>query len=152
MFSKTSGVRPILGLELKALKEQEELQTRLKKLRREAKEIELAGLQEELARKARIPEKKIERAKVQISGGSSFRSISPVGSLDENLTKVSGRMDKTEEGENLAQSVNVPSVYPQTSVTAPVITVRSIHGEKCSAQVRDLKPSLSETDHIRRSR
>ena len=134
------------------MNEQEELQTRLKKPRREAKTIELAGLQEEmaglqkeLAGEARIAEKKIERAKVPISGGSSFRSISPVGTQDENLTKISGWIDKTEEGENLAQSFNVPSVYQQTSVKAPVITVRSMHGGQCSAQVRDLKPSVEPT-------
>ena len=104
---------------LKAFKEQEELQTHREKLRREAKEIEIAGLQEEmaglqeeLARKARITEKETERAKVSISCGSRFRNISPVGTLDDNLTKVSEEMEKREGGENLAQSVNVPSEYP----------------------------------------
>ena len=52
MFSKTSNIRRVLVLELKALKEQEELQTRLVKLRREAEQKETADLQEELARKA----------------------------------------------------------------------------------------------------
>ena len=63
MFSKTSSVRRILDLEIKDLKEHEELQTRLKKpereakqLEREAKEKEMAGLQEEVARKAKIAE------------------------------------------------------------------------------------------------
>ena len=51
VFSKTSSVRRILDLEIKALKEQEELQTRLENFRREAKEIEVADMQEELARK-----------------------------------------------------------------------------------------------------
>ena len=129
-------------MEIKALKEQEELQTRLEKLRREAKEIERADMQEELARKAKIAEKEIERAKVSNSCGSSFRSISPVGTPDDNLTKVSGWMDKTEEAENVASSINVPPGYQQTSVSAPVITVRSTHGGQCSAQVRDLKSSL----------
>ena len=50
MFSKTSSVRRTLDSEINALKEQEELQARLEKLRREDKEIELA-------RKARITEK-----------------------------------------------------------------------------------------------
>ena len=90
MFLKTSSVRKILDLEIKTLKEQEELQTRLEKLRRGAKEFETADMQEELARKARIAEKEIERAKVSSSCGSSFRSISPVGTPDDNLTKVSG--------------------------------------------------------------
>ena len=43
---------------------------------------------------------------------------------------------------NLAQSVNVPSVNPQTSVTAPVITVQSMHGGQCTAQMKDLEPSV----------
>ena len=105
------------------MKEQEKLQTRLEKLRREAKEIEMAGLQEELARKAKIAEKEIERARVSISCGSSFRRISPVGTPDDNLTKVSGWMDKTEGAENVASLINVPSVHPQTSNPTPVITV-----------------------------
>ena len=124
------------------MKEQEELQTRLEKLRREAKEIERADMQEELARKARIAEKERERAKVSSSCRSSFRSISPVGTPDDNLTKVSGWMDKTEEAENVALSINVPPEYQQTSISAPVITVRSTHGGQCSAQARDLKSSL----------
>ena len=142
MFSKTSSVRRILELEIKALKEQKELQTRLEKLRREAKEIEIADMQEELARKARIAEKEIERAKVSSSCGSSFQSISPVGTPDDNLTKVSRCMDKTEEAESVALSINVPPGYQQTSASAPVITVRSTHGGQSSAQVRDLKSSL----------
>ena len=47
LFSKMSSVRRILDLETKTLKDQEELQTRLEKLRRGAKEIEIADLQEE---------------------------------------------------------------------------------------------------------
>ena len=77
------------------MKEQEELQTRLEKLGLEAKQKEIADLQEELARKAKIAEKEIERAKVSSCCGSSFRSISPVGTPDVNLTKVLGWMDKT---------------------------------------------------------
>ena len=139
MFSRTSSVTRVLDLELK------ELQTRQEKLRREAEEIEIAGLQEELARKARIAEKKIERAQVSSNCGSSFRSIPQVGAPDENLTKVSGWMNKTQEAEKVAPPINVPSVYQQTSVTTPVITVRSTHGEQCSAQMRDLKPSVQST-------
>ena len=51
-------------------------------------------------------------------------------------------MDKTEEAENVASPINGPSVYQQTSASAPVITVRSTHGGQCSGQVRDLKSSL----------
>ena len=142
VISKTSSARPILDLEIKALKEQEELQPCLEKLRREAKQNEIADMQEELARKARIAEKEIERAKVSSSCGSSFRSISPVGTPDDNLTKVSDGMDKTEEAENVASLINVPFVYQQTSVSAPVITVQSMQGGQFSGQVRDLKSSL----------
>ena len=51
-------------------------------------------------------------------------------------------MDKTEEAESVALSINVPPGYQQTSISAPVITVRSTHGGQCSAQVRDFKSSL----------
>ena len=81
------------------MKEQEELQTRLEKFRREAEQNVISVLQEELARKAGIVEKEIERAKVSSSRGSSFP---PVGTPDDNLTKVSEWMDKTEEPENVA--------------------------------------------------
>ena len=141
LISKTSSARRVLHLELKALKEQEELQARLTQL----KQMERADLQEELARKSKIAEKEIEMAKVSSSCGSSFRSISPVGTPDDNLTKISGWMDKTEEAENVASSINVPPGYQQSSVSAPVITVRSTHGGQCSAQVRDLKPSEQPT-------
>ena len=50
VFSETSSVGRILDLEIKASKEQEELQARLTEL----KQKEIADLQEELARKARI--------------------------------------------------------------------------------------------------
>ena len=142
VISKTSSARRVMHLELKALKEHEELQMRLEKLEREAKEKEITDLREEVARKARIAEKEIEMAKVPSSCGSSFRSISPVGTPDDNLTKVSDWMDKTEEAGNVASPINVPSVYQQTSISAPVFTVRSTHGGQGSAQVRDLKSSL----------
>ena len=147
VISKTSSARRVLHLELKALKEQEELQSRLEKLGRETKqkEMEIADLQGEVARKARIAEKEIELAKFSSSCGTSLRSISPVGTPDDNLTKVSGWMDKTEEAENVASAINVPSVYQQTSVSAPVITVQSMQGGQCSALVRDLKPSVRPT-------
>ena len=50
LFSGTSSARGVLHLELKASKEQKELQTRLEKLEREAKQKEIADWQEELAR------------------------------------------------------------------------------------------------------
>ena len=96
-------------------------------------------------RKAKIAEKEIEMAKVPSSCGSSFRSISPVETPDDNLTKVSDCMDKTEEAENVASTTNVPSVYQQTSVSAPVITVQSMHEGQCSALVRDLNPPVKPT-------
>ena len=141
MISKTSSARRVLDLEIKALKEQEKLQARLTEL----KQKEIADLQEELARKARIAEKEIERAKLSSSRGSSLRSISPVGTPDDNLSKVSDWMDKTEEAENVASPINVPSVYQQTSVSAPVITGQMMQGGQRSAQVRDLKPSVKPT-------
>ena len=76
------------------------------------------------------------------SRGSSLRSISPVRTPDDNLSEVSDWMDKTEETENVASLINVPSEHPQMSVPAPVITVQSMHGGQYSAQVRDLKPSV----------
>ena len=147
VISKTSSARRVLHLELKALKEQEELQSRLEKLGRETKqkEMEIADLQVEVARKARIAEKEIELAKFSSSCGTSLRSISPVESPDDNLTKVSDWMDKTEEAENVASPINVPSVYQQTSASAPVITVRSTHEGQRSGLVGNLKPSVKPT-------
>ena len=127
-MSKSSSARRVFDLDLNALKEQEELQSRLEKLRRNAEQNEIADLQEKLARKAKIAEKEIEKAKVSSSCGSSFRSISSVGTPDDNLSKVSDWMDQTEEAENVASTIKVPSVYQQTSVPAPVIAVRSTHG------------------------
>ena len=102
-----------------------------KQLEREAKEKEIADLQGEVACKARIAEKEIEMAKVSSSCGSSFRTISQVETPDDNLTKVSDWMDNTEEAANVASSINVPSVYGQTSVSAPVITVQSMNEGQC---------------------
>ena len=145
VISKTSSARRVMHLKLKALKEHEELQKRLEKLEREAKQMEIADLQEELVRKAESAEKEIQIAQASSNCGSSLRSISPVETPDDNLTKVSDRMDKTEEAENVASTINVPSVYQQTSVSAPVISVQSMHEGQCSALVRDLKPSVKPT-------
>ena len=145
VISKSSSARRVIDLELNALKEQEELQSRLEKLRRDAEQNEIADLQEKFAHKAKIAEKEIERAKLSSSCGYSFRSISPVGTPDDNLTKVSDWMEMTEEAENMASPINEASVYQQTSVSAPVITVQSMQGGQCSALVRDLKPSVRLT-------
>ena len=55
-------------MELKTLKEQEELQSCLENLGRETKqkEMEIAGLQGEVARKARFAEKEIKQRKYQV--------------------------------------------------------------------------------------
>ena len=152
VISKTSRARRVLHLELKALKEHEELRKRLEKLERETKQLEreakekdIADFQEEVAPRAKIAEKEIEMATVSSSCGSSFRSISPVETPDDNLTKVADWMEKTEEAENVASTINVPSEYQQTSVSAPVITVQSMHEGQRSALVRDLKPSVKPT-------
>ena len=145
VFSRTSSASRVMHLELKAPKEHEELQRRLEKLEREAKEKEIADLREEVAHKAGIAEKELEMAKVPSSCGSSFRSISPVETPDDNLLKVSDWTDKTEEAENVASPINVPYVYQQTSVSAPVITVQSMQGGQCFAQVKNLKPSVKPT-------
>ena len=89
-----------------------------------------------MARRARIAEKEIEIAKVPSSCGSSFRSISPVGT---------GWINKTDEAENVATTINVPYVFKQTSVSAPVITVQSTNEGQSSALVRDLKPTMKPT-------
>ena len=107
--------------------------------------IRIAGLQEEMARKAKIAKKELQMAQASNSCGSSFRSVSPVGTLAENLAKVSEWMDKTEEAENLALSIDVPLGHQQTSVSAADITVQSTHGGQCTAQARDLKPAVKQT-------
>ena len=65
VISKTSSARRVMHLELKALKEREELQKRLEKLEREAKQMEIADLQE-----AKIAEKEIQIAQASSSCGS----------------------------------------------------------------------------------
>ena len=69
-------------MKVKALKEQEENQPRLEKLKQEVKlleqeanEKEISDLHEELARKARITEKERELAEASSSQGTNFRSI-----------------------------------------------------------------------------
>ena len=81
---------------MKALKEQEELQARLEKLKREAIQKEIVDLHEELARKSRIAVKEREIAEASSSQGTSFQSISPIDSFTED----SGCTDKSETAKN----------------------------------------------------
>ena len=94
MISITSSARRVHYFKVKALKEQEEMQARLEKLRREVEEscerLEKVAFQEALARKARIAQRKRQIAKVSCSCGSSLRNLSTVGSTDDNLTKIAG--------------------------------------------------------------
>ena len=79
VISKTSSARRVHYLKEKALKEQEEMQARLEKLRREVKEscerLEKVAFQEALAHKARIAEIESQIAKISNSCGSSLRNI-----------------------------------------------------------------------------
>ena len=91
VISKSSIARRVLYLKVKAQKEQEELQTRLEELKREAIQMEIADLHEQLARKARIAEKEREIEEASSRQGSSVRSVSSV----DSFTEVSRCMDKT---------------------------------------------------------
>ena len=128
MIPKTSSARRVQYLKVKALKKQEELQTRLVKLKREAKQRGKAGLHEELARRARRAENETELAKVSRSCGTSFRSISP----DENLTEDSGWMDKSESAKNGHESNSAVSKH-----STPENAVKLVHEGKFSAHRRD---------------
>ena len=77
--------------------------------------------------------------------------VSEVSHQSRLQTKVSDWMNKTEEAENVASAINMLSVYQQTSVSAPVITVQTIQGGQCSAPVRDLKvkPTISAEATVR---
>ena len=75
VISKTSSARRVLCLKVKALKKQKEQQATLEKLKHEAIQREIADLYEEIARRARIPEKETELAKVSRSCGTSFQSV-----------------------------------------------------------------------------
>ena len=114
MISKISTARRLLHLKVKALKEQKGLQATLEKLKRTAIQRETTDLHEELARRARIAEKKAELAKVSSSCGSNFGSFSPVDSFTEN----SGRMKKWETAKNGTTSIIAVSVHstPENAV------------------------------------
>ena len=146
MVSKTSRVRRVLYLKVQALREQEEMQTRLEKLRCEAKESEKAAFQEALARKSRIAEIQREIADLQeefarkgrkaeikreiaeapISQRTNFRSIP-----SERL----GWMVKSETVKNGTKSNMAVSVH-----STPENAVKLVHEGKFSAPRRASKP------------
>ena len=131
VISKSSIARRVLHLKVKAQKEQEELQTRLEKLKREAIEMEIADLHEQLARKTRITEKEREIAEVSSSQGSSFPSVSSVDSFTED----SRCMAETETVEDGAKSNIAVSVHLKSENA-----VKLVHEGKFSAHRRDSKP------------
>ena len=131
VISKSSSARRVLYLKIKAQKEQEELQTRIEKLRREAKERERAAFQEALARKARIAELERQIEKASSSQGISFPSNSSVDSFMED----SRCMDETERAEDGAKS-NIGLSAHSKSENA----VKLVHEGKFSELRRDSKP------------
>ena len=131
VISKSSIDRRVLYLKVKAQKEQEELQTRLEKLKREAIQMEIADLHEQLARKARIAEKEREIAEVSSSQGTSFPSVSSVDSFTED-SRCMAETETVEDGakSNIALSVHLKSEN----------AVKLVHEGKFSALRRDSKP------------
>ena len=131
VISKSSIDRRVLYLKVKAQKEQEELQTRLEKLKREAIQMEIADLHEQLARKARIAEKEREIAEVSSSLGTSFPSVSSVDSFTED-SRCMAETETVEDGakSNIALSVHLKSEN----------AVKLVHEGKFSALRRDSKP------------
>ena len=131
VISKSSIDRRVLYLKVKAQKEQEELQTRLEKLKREAIQMEIADLHEQLARKARIAEKEREIAGVSSSQGTSFPSVSSVDSFTED-SRCMAETETVEDGakSNIALSVHLKSEN----------AVKLVHEGKFSALRRDSKP------------
>ena len=136
VISKSSIARRVLYLKVKAQKEQEELQTRLEKLKREAIQMEIADLHEQLARKARITEKEREIAEVSSSQGTSFPSVSSVDSFTED-SRCMAETETVEDGakSNIALSVHLKSEN----------AVKLVHEGKFSAHRRDSK-SPTEAD------
>ena len=131
VISKSSLARRVLYLKVKAQKEQEELQTRLEKLKREAIQMEIADLHEQLARKARIAEKEREIAEVSSSQGTSFPSVSSVDSFTED----SRCMAETETvGDGAKSNIALPVHLKSENV------VKLVHEGKFSALRRDSKP------------
>ena len=131
VISKSSSARRVLYLKVKAQKEQEELQTRLEKLKREAIQMEIADLHEQLARKARIAEKEREIAEVSSSQGTSFPSVSSVDSFTED----SRCMAETETvGDGAKSNIALPVHLKSENA------VKLVHEGKFSALRRDSKP------------
>ena len=131
VISKSSLARRVLYLKVKAQKEQEELQTRLEKLKREAIQMEIADLHEQLARKTRIAEKEREIAEVWSSQGTSFPSVSSADSFTED-SRCMAETETVEDGakSNIALSVHLKSEN----------AVKLVHKGKFSALRRDSKP------------
>ena len=131
VISKSSLARRVLYLKVKAQKQQEELQTRLEKLKREAIQMEIADLHEQLARKARIAEKEREIAEVSSSQGTSFPSVSSTDSFTED-SRCMAETETVEDGakSNIALSVHLKSEN----------AVKLVHKGKFSAHRRDSKP------------
>ena len=134
VISKSSIDRRVLYLKVKAQKEQEELQTRLEKLKREAIQMEIADLHKQLARKARIAEKEREIAGVSSSQGTSFPSVSSVDSFTED-SRCMAETETVEDGakSNIALSVHLKSEN----------AVKLVHEGKFSALRRDSKSPTS---------
>ena len=131
VISKKSIARRVLHLKVKAQKEQEELQTRLEKLKREAIQMEIADLHEQLARKTRIAEKEREIAEVSSSQGTSFPSVSSVDSFTED----SRCMAETETvGDGAKSNIALPVHLKSENA------VKLVHEGKFSALRRDSKP------------
>ena len=139
MISKTSSARPIIYLKVKALKEQEELQSRLEKLKRAATQREIADLHADLFRKAGTAEIERKLAEASSSQGTSFRSIPPVDSFTED----SGWMDKSETAENGAKSIIALSKH-----STPKISVKSSPclGETRNFQQKPLGKVIGKTE------
>ena len=131
VISKHSIARRGFYLKVNAQKEQEELQNRLEKLKREAIEMEIADLHEQLARKTSIAEKEREIAEVSSSQGTSFPSVSSVDSFTED----SRCMDETETVEDGAKSNIALSVHLKSENAVKLV----LEG-KFSAVRRDSKP------------
>ena len=131
VISKSSLARRVLYLKVKAQKEQEELQTRLEKLKREAIQMEIADLHEQLARKARIAEIERQIEEASSSQGTSVRSVSSVDSFTED----SRCMDETETVEDDAMSNIVLSFHSESENA-----VKLVHEGNFSALRRDSKP------------
>ena len=131
VISKSSIARRVLYLKSKAQKEQEELQARLEKLKREAIQMEIADLHEQLTRKTRIAEKEREIAEVSNSLGTSFPSVSSVDSFTED-SRCMAETETVEDGakSNIALSVHLKSEN----------AVKLVHEGKFSALRRDSKP------------